>query len=417
MPQKRQILRTPQLSHSSQKQSLWRNCNFLLLWSGQLISAIGSQVSFFAFPWLILTLTNSPALAGWMSATRILPYLLFGLPAGALVDRWNRKRIMLVCDAGRALALGSIPFALLLGKLAVLQLFLASFIEGTLFIFFGAAETACLPHIVSEEQLPTATAQNEFVYAAAGLLGPSLSGFLSTAGQALPFLADACSYVVSVISLLFIRIPKQEASSAPRRGLWADIKEGIHWLWQHPVIRFLALLVAGLNSASAGYLLILLVWARTFHTSNVLTGLVGACSGIGWVIGASLAGLLARRFSFRILLIGATWLWALSWLLFAIPTSIWMLGGAALLAFLVVPLHTSTHYTYRLTHIPDQLQGRVNTLIRLLLFGGQALGLLLTGLLLQTCGPVGTVLLLFIPQFALAILTTLYARAWKEQQQ
>ncbi|HXR64361.1 MAG TPA: MFS transporter [Ktedonobacteraceae bacterium] len=162
--------------------------------------------------------------------------------------------------------------------------------------------------------------------------------------------------------------------------------------------------------------LILLVWARTFHASNALTGLVVACSGIGWVIGASLAGSLARRFSFRTRMIGATWLWALSWLLFAIPASIWMLGGAALLAFLVVPLHTSTHYTYRLTHIPDHLQGRVNTLIRLLLFGGQALGLLLTGLLLQTYGPVGTVLLLFIPQLALAILTTFYARAWKEQQ-
>ncbi|HEY3991870.1 MAG TPA: MFS transporter, partial [Ktedonobacteraceae bacterium] len=246
--------KAPRISRSSERlprvqktPALWNNHDFLFLWSGQIVSAIGSQVSLFAFPWLILMLTGSPVQAGWMSATRILPYLLFGLPAGALVDRWDRKRVMIVCDSARALALASIPLALLLGKLSVLQLFLVSFIEGTLFLFFGAAETAYVPQVVLEAQLPAATAQNEFVYAVAGLLGPSLSGFLAVAGKALPFLTDACSYVVSVLSLLFIRVPTQEVRVSPKRDLLAEIREGILWLWEHPLMRFLALLIAGLN--------------------------------------------------------------------------------------------------------------------------------------------------------------------------
>src|ERR1700730_15056764 len=85
--------------------SLWRNRDFLLLWGGQVVSAIGSQVSLLAFPWLILAITGSPAQAGVIAAIRTLPYILFGLPAGALVDRWNRKQVMILCDVGRALAL------------------------------------------------------------------------------------------------------------------------------------------------------------------------------------------------------------------------------------------------------------------------------------------------------------------------
>ncbi len=85
----------------AQPTSLWHNRDFLLLWSGQIVSAIGSQVSLIAFPWLILALTGSPAQAGLIAAIRTLPYLLFGLPAGALIDRWNRKRVMILCDTGR----------------------------------------------------------------------------------------------------------------------------------------------------------------------------------------------------------------------------------------------------------------------------------------------------------------------------
>src|SRR5216683_4987362 len=103
---------------------LWRNLDYMLLWSGQMVSTIGSEVSTLAFPLLILAQTGSPAQAGFAGALRAFPYLVFSLPAGALIDRWNRKRVMILCDTGRALSLASIPVALAIGHLTIIQLYL-----------------------------------------------------------------------------------------------------------------------------------------------------------------------------------------------------------------------------------------------------------------------------------------------------
>src|SRR5262252_8078438 len=123
----------PELPAVTHPTPLWRNRAYLLLWSGQAVSSVGSSASQLAFPLLILALTQSPAQAGFAGALRALAYLLLGLPAGALIDRWDRKRTMILCDIGRALALGSIPLALALHHLTMAQLYLVSLIEGTLF--------------------------------------------------------------------------------------------------------------------------------------------------------------------------------------------------------------------------------------------------------------------------------------------
>jgi len=388
-----------------------------------MVSAIGSQVSTLAFPWLILAVTGSPVQAGLIAAIRTLPYLLFGLPAGALVDRWNRKRVMILCDSGRALALGSIPLAFALGHLTILHLYLVSFIEGSLFIFYGLAEAAALPRIVSQEQLSAATAQNELVYSVSELLGPSISGVLYSLGNALPFLADAVSYSASICSLLFIKTqfpaPIRPGSgqqgakenevriSAPRK-LWLEIVEGMQWLWHHAVIRFLALLVSGLNLCSSGYVLIVLVLAQQQHASKFATGLIFATGGIGSIVGALITGPLTRRFSVGRIMITASWFWALTWLPFAFAPNPYALALAMAAAFIVVPIHASVQYGYRLASIPDRLQGRVNSVYRIILFASQSVGLLLTGVLLQAIGPVFTVLVLFVPQFVLALAATLH---------
>src|SRR5256885_16783978 len=108
-----------QLLSSGQPQSLWRNRDYLLLWSGQALSDVGGAVSELAFPLLVLAVTQSPAQAGFVAAFRTVPALLFNLFAGVIVDRWNRKRVMLICDIGRALCLVSIPVAYTLGFLTV----------------------------------------------------------------------------------------------------------------------------------------------------------------------------------------------------------------------------------------------------------------------------------------------------------
>jgi MFS family permease len=184
---------------------LWRNRDYLLLWSGQIVSITGSEVSQLAFPLLILALTHSPAQAGIAAALRAIPYLILSLPAGALVDRWNRKQVMIFCNLGRFLCLASIPGALVLGHLTIIQLYLVSLLEGILFVLFDLAEVSSLPQVISKEQFPAATAQGIATDYTSQLLGSLLGGFLYSMGRPFPFLADAISYLCSVLSLLFIQ--------------------------------------------------------------------------------------------------------------------------------------------------------------------------------------------------------------------
>jgi MFS family permease len=174
--------------------ALWRNRDLLLLWSGQAVSTAGTEASLLAFPLLMLALTHAPAQAGLLASVRVVPYLVFSLPAGALIDRWDRKRVMLLCDGGRALALGSVVLALIGGHLTTVHLYLVSLLEGTLFTFFTLAQAACLPRVVAKEQLPAANAGNLAIESTAGLIGPSLGGLFYSLGAGLPFLADAVSY-------------------------------------------------------------------------------------------------------------------------------------------------------------------------------------------------------------------------------
>lgn len=386
---------------------LWRNRDYWLLLSGQAISSAGTQVSQLAFPLLVLLLTHSPAQAGLMTALRGLPYALFSLPAGALVDRWNRKHVMIWCDTGRAIALGSIPIALLLGHLSMPQLYLVSLIEGTLFVFFNMAETSAMPHIVSKEQLTAATGQNEVLFSSAILVGPSLGGLIYSIATMLPFVSDAISYICSAISLFFIKAEFQHQRVVKQQNLWIEVKEGLAWLWHNPLIRFLAILTCGLTVPCAGYTLILIVIAQGQHASAFTIGLIFGAGGLGSIIGALLANPLEKRFGFARVIIGATWFWAISWLLYAIAPNPLVLGLANMIGYAIVPVYMVVQYSYRLAQIPDHLQGRVNSVFRLIAFGSQPIGLTLTGILLQTIGPVPTILLLAVPQFALAIATTL----------
>lgn len=398
---------------STYPRSIWRNHDYLLLWSGQIVSATGSRVSQLAFPLLMFAVTHSPAQAGFLSAARGVAYAVCMLPAGALVDRWNRKRVMILSDAGRVLALGSIPIAVALGHLTIVQLYVVSLIEGALFVFFGLAEAAAIPQVVGKEQIGDATAQVQIIDSASGLIGPSLGGALFSFGQLFPFLADAISYLCSVVSLCFIRREFQEERVAVEtptdmtlRQLYAEVREGLIWLWREPLLRFIALLTGGLIFPVAGYALIIIVLAQGQHASNVAVGLIFAAGGAGTLVGALLSGQVQRRFGFAQIMIAGTWMWALTWLLFSVARTPLALAIATGATFVVVPIYMATQFSYRLRLIPDHLQGRVNSVFRLIAFGSEPLGLALTGVLLQLWGPITTILILFLPQLALAIAAT-----------
>ena len=387
--------------------SLWRNRDYMLLWSGQIVSNMGSQVSQLAFPLFILLLTHSPVQAGLAGALRAFPYLIFSLPAGALIDRWDRKRVMILCDSGRALALGSIPFALAFGFLTVAQLFVVSFIEGTLFVFFNIAEVACLPRVVPKEQLPQANAQNFATEGITTLIGPPVSGALYSIAYSLPFLADAVSYIVSVLSLFFIRTKFQEERLAARRSLWVEIKEGLSWLWHQPIIRFMAILTGGNNLFNAGITLIIIVLAQHMHASPFTIGLIFAIGGIGGIVGAIVAPSIQRRISFGQAIIGTSWLFGLFTLLYIFAPNPLILGIITALFFITGPTYNVFSVSYRLMLIPDELQGRVNSAFRLIAFCGQPLGLAVTGALLQSINAIPTVLIMAAGLLGLGLMATL----------
>ena len=372
-----------------------------------MISSTGTQISYLAFPLLILALTRSPAQAGFAGALRALPYLIFSLPAGALVDRWDRKRVMIICDTGRALSLASIPIALAIGHLTIIQLYLVSAIEGTLFVFFNIAEVACLPNVVAKEQLPAATAQNQASDGVTALVGPSLGGALYSAGQFLPFLSDAISYAVSVFSLFFIKTKFQKERVAASRKLWVEIREGLAWLWHHPLIRFMAILTGGNNLISSGYALIIIVLAQNLHASPFTIGVIFASGGIGAIFGAIIATSIQKRVSFAQGVIGTSWLFALSMPFYAIAPNPIVLGILTAFFFISGPVYNVVQFSYRLALIPDELQGRVNSVFRLIAFGSQPLGLALTGLLIQYVGVIPTVLIGAAGMTLLAIAATL----------
>lgn len=388
--------------------SLWRNLNYMLLWSGQLLSNVGTQVAQLAFPLLVLAITGSAAQAGITGALRGLPFAILCLPAGALVDRWDRKKVMLLCDTGRAIALGSIPVALWLNRLSFLQLCLVALVEGTLMTFFSIAETACLPHVVPKEQLPAATAQYQTIDSASWTLGPFLGGLLYGLGRLVPFLADAISYVCSVAGLLFVRARFQDVRDEEPRRIWHEIGEGIVWLWRDSLLRFLALLAFGLVMPSIGFSLILIVLAENQHASSLVIGILFASGGIGSILGALLTNPLQKRFTFGQMTIGSAWVWAISWLALAIAPNPLVLGIANAVSIIIVPIYLSIQLSYRLIVIPDHLQGRVQSVYRLLSFGCQPLGMALTGILIQWLGPTWTVVVLFVPQGAISLIATLY---------
>lgn len=397
----------PGQSASGKVPSLWLNRDYLLLWGGQLVSSLGTNISGFAFPLLVLFLTGSPAQAGFLGAARSIPYLVFSLPVGALIDRWDRKRVMILCDTGRALALGSIPLVYaLLGTVPLFQLYIVTIIEGSLFVFFNIAEVACLPRVVSKEQLPAATGQNQASEIAAVLAGSPLAGVIYSLDKLLPFAADAISYAVSVVSLFFIKAQFQGERTGEHRHLWVEIKEGLVWLWSQPLIRFMAFLTGGLNFTSGTFLIVIIIAQRQGASPTVI-GILFAIGSVGGIIGSVIGPFIQKRFSFGAVIIVTVWMQALVLPLFLVAPNPLLLGVVSAILFVTGPIYNVVQFSYRLALIPDKLQGRVNSVFRLLAFGFIPLGMGLTGLLLQTVDVVPTTLAFTACLVVLSIATTI----------
>jgi predicted MFS family arabinose efflux permease len=386
---------------------LWKQRDYMLLWSGQVVSTLGSTASLIVYPLLILALTGSPAAAGVAGALRAAPYLLICLPAGALIDRWDRKRVMILCDVGRGLAVVSIPGAMWIDALTIWHLYAVCFIEGTLYVFFNIAEVAALPRVVPLDLLPEAAAQNEAAFGAAEIIGPSIGTLLyQTLGRGAPFVADAVSYLASTLSLLVIKTEFRSDRLAPAGTLRTQIGEGLSWLWHKPLIRYMAFLTGGMNMVSAATPLIVIVLGKQLGASAVEIGLIFSIGGIGGVVGSLVGGRIQKRFTFGQVIIFVTWTEALLFPLYAAAPSVLTLGLICALSAMLSPVYNVVQFSYRLALIPDALQGRVNSTFRLIAFGFNPLGAVLSGLLLERFGAVPAVTFFAACYFLLAALTT-----------
>lgn len=370
---------------------LRRNREFQLLWVGQATSELGTRAAQFAYPLLVLASTGSPARAGLVGFAAGLPVFLFGLPAGALVDRVDRKRLMLVCDGVRAIGVMTIALALLGGWLVFAQIVVVAFVEGTMTVLAGPAERGALRQIVAREDIPSAIAQNEARVYGASLAGPPLGGFLLGAARFSPFLFDAFSYVCSVATLLAISTPFQEERARTRTRLRHEIVEGLHWVATQPFVRAAVLLAGAGNFVSNGLGLVIIVLARDQGASPTLIGVIFAIFATGGLLGSVAAPALQRRLSAPRAVIGYLIIYAALVPLLAIarPLELGLLFGAMLFG---APTLNAIFGAYEVALVPDRLLGRVESASSLVTAGASPLSRLAAGILLSTIGGTHTVL-------------------------
>lgn len=390
--------------------ALWRNRDFLLLWAGQAISSIGTQISSFALPLLVLALTNSPAQAGLLTALQRTPYLLFSLPVGVLIDRWNRKRVMLLANALRCAVYALVPAAFLLDHLTLPLLAVVALLSGAAYVFFDLADNSSFPRIVTPAHLPNASALMEGTLSAADLVGPGIGGLIIglartvVSGAALAYLADSISYLASVLGLLWIGTPFQASRAGQAKvSLRAEVMAGLRFLLAHPRLRVLALLTMGITLLTNATMLAVIVLARSALRINALTlGLIFAGGGLGGVLGAVLMPWLGARATIGWRLLGCALLWAASAALLALAQSTLLLVAGWAILTMMNPIYFATSYAYRVSLVDDALQGRVNSVYRLMSQVGLALGPGLGGVLL-VISSARTVLWLIAIGFALCV--------------
>jgi MFS family permease len=355
----------------------------------------------------VLALTGSPSKAGLVAFAQTLPFPLLFLFAGVVVDRVDRKRLLLVADGARAVAFASLVAALAADRVAFAHILAVAFVEGAFFVFFRLAESAALPQVVPKEQLPTAVAQNQARDQGAELVGAPLGGLLFGLNRLLPFLFDAVSYAIGFVTLLFVRPALQEDRPPRETRVWEEVAEGFRWTWHQPFIRAIVILVGGSNFAFNALFLVLIVRAKDLGASAALVGAMFAFLGAGAILGALIAPAVARRVSTKVVIVGSLWLWAVYPLVLVVLPNAVAMGVVAGLVNITGPIFNVVLSAYRYALVPDRLLGRTGSVILLVAWGTIPLGSISAGFLLEAFGAVTSMLVLAGVSFAVAVGATI----------
>jgi MFS family permease len=361
----------------------------------RIISLAGATATVVAMPVLVYRLSGSAWLTASVTALEALPYLVFGLVAGALTDRWDRRRVMVTSDVVNAVVIGSVPVAAWCGALTVAHVLVAAFAAQAVFTFFDGANFGALPVLVGRARVPVAaSAVWSFASVVEVVMPPAAAAALAVMGPADLLVVDALSFVASALLVRAISRamtdPARLRQAASVRGVLADVGVGLRFLLRHGGVRTMTIVGALQSAAGGGFVALMVVWAdRTLGigTQGLRFGVLFGVWGIGSALAAAVLPRLVERLGAERLLLAALPVSAVLGVLTALAPT-WQLGALGLMTWSVAySLVVVNSITYRQQVTPEPLLGRVNTAGRMLSWGvGWTGGAVVAGALAQQVG-------------------------------
>ena len=392
--------------------SLWRHRDFRQLWAAETVSQVGTQITLLALPVLaVAQLAATPLEMGVLTALETAAFLVIGLPAGAWVDRWRRKRVLVANDVIRTVAFASLPLAWALDLLSLPQLFVVAAITGTATVFFDVAYQSYLPALVAPDQVVDGNAKLAASQEVARVAGPGITGvLLNVLGAPLLIAFDALSFLLSALFIGRIQHVDAVPDRATRRPLRVEIAEGLSFVVRHPLLRRIVACTGTANLFNSITMTLLVLFAlRELRLSESVVGLVFSAGAVGGIVGAVTGGRFARW-------VGegrAIPLSALVIVPFAALYPLAALGAPLVLLVLGnfgiswgVVAYNVTQVSFRQRLCPPRLLGRMNASVRFIVFGTMPLGGLLGGVLGTWLGVLPTLWIAVAGQLVAALIVT-----------
>lgn len=377
---------------------------FIKFWIGQTISSFGSQISGLALPVIAVTmLSASEFQMGLLGAANTSAFLIFGLLAGALVDRWIKRRVMIVADLIRMIAIGLIPLLWFAGVLNVYHLIVLGAVISIASVFFDVSYQSYIPILMPREYIGVANSRLELTAQISGVASPGLVGYLLTLIKAPVILIfDAISFLVSAVSLLLIKDREIPKPKTDRRPINQEIAEGLKFVWNQKLIRAISFTTATSNlfSTIGGTLFAIYFFRENYLGFNTAAfGLLTAVGSVGGLLGAATTPKLIKIFGEGPLIVisaitsGLTALLVpLSWFVSREFTLPMLLINTFMIAFTVLT-YNITQVTARQRLCPEALLGRMNASIRFMVWGVMPIGALISGSLGEILGVVPTLVI------------------------
>ena len=387
---------------------LRHNRDFTILWVGQTVSELGTQVSMFVFPLVTYAVTGSALLAGLAGGLDLLGMALALLPGGLLADRVHRGRLMRAASGAGVLLYGSLVVAGVAGELTVPHLFAVALLTGACSGVFAPTEMSAVRAVVPTEQLPIALSQQQARQHVANLVGGPLGGALYSLTRWVPFLFDAATFAVSWVLLGRIRTDLSPAprSSAPRRAR-TDLAEGIRFAWDRPLFR--TLMVWGMCSNLVTNALFTAATIRLFQSGFApwSIGLVETAAGVCGVLGAVVAPRIIERTPTGLLTVVVAW----SFVPLLVPLVFWNNPAVVMVALstgiFLNPAGNAGMGSYKMSVTPPELIGRVQSTGQFLSWSTMPLAPVLGGGLLAAFGGPTTMVVLIVLCALVAVIPTL----------